>query len=172
MPNTDSCPLSGSKGMTHTVASTATHTWHYTRTRYSTTQPPYPQTTLQNVPPATKSFSTPSGADTYQRAQQTPTASTSHWSSSTPATSKRTPNLTSAQRSCRFYFRTPACTSPSGHYTMKRHSQQQASPSMFRPGKTSLPFAHHTCASHWRATRSTPSLSLPRLEATPTSGTT
>ena len=106
------------------------------------------------------------------RAQQTPTASTSHSSSSTPATSKRTPNSTSAQRSCRFYFRTPACTSPSGHYTMKRHSQQQASPSMFRPGKTSPPFAHHTCASHWQATLSTPSLSLPHSEATPTSGTT
>ena len=158
--------------MTHIVASTDTHTWHYTRTHYSTTQLPYPQTTLRSVPPAISSSSTPSGADTYQRAQQTPTASTSHWSSSTPATSRRTLNSTSAQRSYRISFRIPVCTSLSGHYTMKRHSQQQASPSMSRPGKTSPPSAHHTCASHWRATRSIPSLSLPHSEVTPTSGTT
>ena len=34
------------------------------------------------------------------------------------------------------------------------------------------PFAHHTYASPWRATRSTPSLSLPHSEATPISETT
>ena len=130
------------------------------------------QTTLQSVPPATSSSSTPSGADTYQRAQRTPIASTSPWSSSTPATSRRTPNLTSVRRSYRTSSRIPVCTSPSGHYTMKRHSQQLALPSMSRPDKTSPPSAHHTCASPWRATRSIPSLLLPRSEVTPTSGTT